>query len=194
MAGQAELIRVPLMEMPAFLDERDMIELTVRDNGTIDFSNGYFYGRDKMIYRVDTLETPGGWSTRLIAPRQKVLVKYNPFTPDQVWIIDRDNGATIGMAAIHSRAPMMDQVEIERSLGVQSHDLARKIMPVRGRHQDAAVKRAGQMGRNQAALLGLAARLPNNATISADSQQDDIDDVPDAMDVAAEAYAYECVN
>jgi hypothetical protein len=132
MAGQADLIRVPLMEMPAFLDDRDMIELTVRDNGTIDFSNGYFYGRDKMIYRVDTLQTPGGWAARHIAPRQKVLVKYNPFTPDQVWIIDRDNGATIGMAAIHSRAPMMDQVEIERSLGVQSHDLARKIMPVRG--------------------------------------------------------------
>lgn len=191
MAGQADLIRVPLMEMPAFLDDRDMLELTVRDNGTIDFSNGYFYGRDKMIYRVDTIETPGGWSNRLITPRQKVFVKYNPFTPDQVWIINKDNGSTVGMAAIHSRAPMMDKVEIERAMGVQSHDLARKIRPVRGRHQDAAVKRAGQMGRNQSALLGLATHLPlDNTTVSADPQKDDSDDVPDAMDVAAAAFDY----
>jgi hypothetical protein len=169
MSGQADLIRVPLIEMPAFLDERDMIELTVRDNGTIDFSNGYFYGRDKMIYRADTLRTPAGWDTRHIAPRQKVLVKYNPFTPGQVWIISRDNGSTVGMAPIHSRAPMMDQAAVERSMGLQSHDLARKVMPVRGRHQNAAVKRAGRMGRNQAALLGLATCLPvDNVMVSDD--------------------------
>jgi hypothetical protein len=182
-AGQAGLVRVPLMEMPAFLDERDMIELTVRDNGTIDFSNGYFYGRDKMIYRVDTLKTPDGWKTRPVAPRQRVLVKYNPFTPDQVWLINRDNGSTVGMAHIHSRAPMMDRAEIERSMGLQSHDLARKVMPVRGRHQDAAVKRAGRMARNQAALLGLAECLPlDNVTVSGpDADPDGYD--PDVTDL-----------
>lgn len=168
MSGKADLIRVPIMEMPAFLDERDMIELTVRDNGTIDFANGYFYGRDKMIYRVDAVRTPAGYSSRL-APRQKVLVKYNPFAPDQVWIINRENGATVGMAPLQERAPMMDKAAIEAAMGLQSHDLARKVMPVRGRHQDAAVRRAGQMGRNQAALLGLAAELPlDNVTVSAD--------------------------
>jgi hypothetical protein len=168
MAGKADLIRVPLIEMPAFLDERDMIELTVRDNGTVDFANGYFYGRDKMIYRVDAVRTPAGYSTRL-APRQKVLVKFNPFAPDQVWIINRENGSTVGMAPLQERAPMMDKAAIEAAMGLQSHDLARKVMPVRGRHQDAAVKRAGQMGRNQAALLGLATCLPNdNVTVSDD--------------------------
>ncbi len=166
MGGQADLVRVPLMEMPAFLDERDMIELKVRDNGTLDFSNGYFYGRDKMIYRVDALKTPAGYSARL-SPGERVMVKYNPFAPDQIWVIDRDNGSTIGMAPLHSRAPMMDKAEIERAMGAQAHDLARKVMPVRGRHQDAAVKRAGQMGRNQAALLGLAKELPlDNVTVS----------------------------
>lgn len=189
MAGQVNLIRVPLMEMPAFLDERDMLELTVRDNGTVDFANGYFYGRDKMIYRVDAIKSPSGF-VRRIAPREKVLAKYNPFTPDQIWIIDRESGATIGMAALHNRAPMMDRVEIERSLGTQSADLARKIMPVRGRHQAEAVDRAGRMARNQAALLGLGDALPfDNSTVSA-AQDDDgaDDDVPDAMDVAAQQF------
>ena len=167
LAGQADLIRVPLMEMPAFLDERDMIELTVRDNGTVDFSNGYFYGRDKMIYRADAVRTPAGYVKRPLAPGEKVMVKYNPFTPEQVWIINRDNGSTVGMAPLHSRAPMMDRHEIEKAMGLQSHDLARKVMPVRGRHQQEAVARAGRVGRNQAALLGLAAALPlDNRTVS----------------------------
>lgn len=167
-AGRADLIRVPLIEMPAFLDERDMIELTVRDNGTIDFANGYFYGRDKMIYRVDAVRSPAGYVGRL-APGAKVLVKYNPFVPEQVWIIDRESGATVGMAPLHERAPMMDRVAIERAMGLQAHDLARKVMPVRGRHQPEAVARAARMGRNQAALLGLASEMPlDNVTTSDD--------------------------
>ena len=165
-AGRKDFIRVPLMEMPAFLDERDMIELKVRDNGTIDFRNWYFYGRDMMVYRVSDIRKPDGYTTR-IAPGARVTVKFNPFTPEQVWIINRDNGGTVGMAPLHSRAPMMDRAAIEAAMGLQSHDLAQKIMPVRGRHQAEAVDRAGRMARNQAALLGLATELPlDNVTVS----------------------------
>lgn len=160
--GKTDFIRVPLMEMPAFLDERDMIELTVRNNGTIEFANYYFYGRDKMVYRADVVKTPEGY-TRRLAPGEKILVKYNPFTPDNIWIINRDNGTTRGMAPVHSRVPMEDREALKRAMGVQSHDLARKIMPVRGRHQPEAEKRIGRMARNQAALLGLARCLPTGA-------------------------------
>ena len=159
MAGQKDLVRVPLMEMPAFLDERDMIELTVRDNGTVEFGNHYFYGRDKVAYRVDALKDPGGY-TRRLAPRERVLVKYNPFVPGHVWVIDRDNGGTVGMAPLHERAPMMDRRAIEAAMGAQAHDLARKVRPVRGRHQPEAVARAARMASNQAAMLGLARALP----------------------------------
>lgn len=170
-AGRKDFIRVPLMEMPAFLDERDMVEMTVRDNGTIDFRNWYFYGRDMMVYRVSDLRTPAGYTTRL-APGARVSVKFNPFTPEQVWIINRDNGGTVGMAPLHSRAPMMDRREIEAAMGLQSQDLARKIMPVRGRHQAEAVERAGRVARNQAAMLGLAKELPmDNVTVSDDGQE-----------------------
>jgi hypothetical protein len=179
MTGRADQIRVPIMEMPAFLDERDMIELTVRDNGTVDFANGYFYGRDKMIYRVDAVRTPAGYVTRL-APGAKVMVKYNPFASDQIWIIDRESGSTVGTAPLHERAPMMDRVAIERAMGLQSHDLARKVMPVRGRHQPEAVARAARMGRNQAALLGLATELPmNNQTVSDDAGDGEVCDLED---------------
>lgn len=165
-SGRKDFIRVPLMEMPAFLDERDMIELKVRDNGTIDFRNWYFFGRDMMVYRVSDIRTPAGYTTRL-APGARVSVKFNPFTPDQVWIINRDNGGTVGMSALHSRAPMMDKAAIEAAMGLQSHDLAQKIMPVRGRHQPEAERRSGSIARNQAALLGLAKELPlGNVTVS----------------------------
>lgn len=90
---------------------------------------------------------------------------------------------------------MMDRAAIERALGMQSHDLARKVMPVRGRHQAEAVGRAARMGRNQAALLGLATELPYANVTTTDTTPDeagvwqDADDVPDAMDVAAGLYA-----
>jgi len=100
---------------------------------------------------------------RRLAPGRKVLVKYNPLTPGHIWIINGDNGGTFGMAPAHSRVPMEDRAEIQRAMGQQSHDLARKILPVRGRHQPEAVKRAGRMARNQAALLGLAKELPADA-------------------------------
>lgn len=172
--GKVDFIRVPLMEMPAFLDERDMIEVTVRKNGTIEFSNYYFYGRDKMIYRADAVQTPDGY-TRRLAPEEKVLVKYNPFTPDNIWIINRENGKTRGMAPIHSRVPMQDREAIERAMGIQSHDLARKIMPVRGRHQPEAEKRAGRMARNQSALLGLARNLPTGSMQTQQSTDNALD-------------------
>ena len=90
---------------------------------------------------------------------------------------------------------MMDKAAIEAAMGLQAHDLARKVMPVRGRHNDAAVKRAARMANNQAALLGLAECLPlDNQTVSADVVQDGDEDVPDAMDVAAEEYARDGVQ
>jgi hypothetical protein len=186
--GRAEFVKVPLMEMPAFLDDRDMIELTVRDNGTIDFANGYFYGRDKMIYRAKEIRTPAGFTARF-APLQKVLVKYNPFVPEHVWIINRDNGSTIGMAPLHERAPQTDKAAINAALGLQSHDLAEKVNPSRGRHQPEAVKRAERMAKNQAALTGLAVCLPvENRMYSPEVEPTDFNTVPDAMDVAASEF------
>ncbi len=186
--GKKEFIHVPLMEMPAFLDDRDMVELTVRDNGTIDFANGYFYGRDKMIYRAKEVRTPAGFTARF-APLQKVMVKYNPFVPDHVWIINRDNGSTVGMAPLHERVPMTDKVAINAALGLQSHDLAEKVNPSRGRHQPEAVKRAERMAKNQAALTGLATCLPvENRMYSPEFEPIDLANVPDAMDVAASEF------
>ncbi len=165
-AGRITLARVPLMEMPAFLDDRDMIELPVKENGTIAFANYYYYGRDRMIYRADAIKTPDGYVRRL-APGQKIMLKYNPLVPEHVWVIDRENGATVGMAPAHSRVPMECRAEIETAMGLQAHDLARKIRPVRGRHQPEAVARAGRMARNQAALLGLAQELPVDGSVIA---------------------------
>ena len=179
---------MPLMEMPAFVDERDMVELAVRYSVTIDVAISYVYGRDKMIYRAKDVRTPAGFTTRF-APLQKVLVKYNPFAPEQIWIINRDNGSTIGMAPLHERAPMTDKVAINAAMGLQAHDLAEKVHPARGRHQPEAVKRAKRMANNQAALTGLAVCLPvENQMYSPEFEAIDYNDVPDAMDVAASEF------
>ncbi len=169
--GKADLVRVPLMEMPAFLDERDMLELTVRENGTVRFANGYFFGRDAVTYRLDAIRTPGGFARR-IAPGEKLLAKWNPFVPEWIWLIDRDNGATLGMAPLLERAPMLDQAAIDAALGRQSHDLAEKLRPLRGRHQPEAEARARRMARNQEALLGLARSLPRQVAAAGDEGED----------------------
>jgi hypothetical protein len=190
--GKADLVRVPLMEMPAFLDERDMLELTVQENGTVRFANGYFFGRDAMVYRLDAVRTPGGFSRR-IAPGEKLFVKWNPFVPDWIWLIDRENGGTLGMAPLLERAPMLDQAAIERAMGRQSHDLATKIGPIRGRHQPEAERRARRMAGNQEALLGLARALPRTDAGATDAT-DDLADTDDAVGRAAAAFVEEPAN
>jgi hypothetical protein len=42
----------------------------------------------------------------------------------------------IGLAPAYKRAPLYDRDAIIRSAGKQNEDLARKLMPIRGRHQE----------------------------------------------------------
>jgi len=151
-AGKKDLIQVQLMEMPAFLADSDAIELKVRDNGTIGFSNQLYYGRDEVIYRLDKLRTPAGFSAR-VAPRQNVWVKFNPLVPNWVYLLDKDSGATLGMAPILNRAPTYDKHAVEVAMGEQAADLARKLFPVRGRHQIEAEERVARVAHNQRVLV-----------------------------------------
>ena len=104
---------------------------------------------------------------RRFAPGTHLAVKWNPLVPDRVWLLDRASGATLGTAPRHSRAPVYDKEAVERALGAQSNDLARKVLPIRGRHQREAEERAARIALN-AALLREARANPAPAPAVAD--------------------------
>lgn len=144
--GQADLIRVPLFEMPAFLAPGDARECVVREDGTFAFRDALYFGRDEVVYRAQARDFSG--AVRRFAPGTRLTVKWNPLCPEQVWILDRDSGSTLGMAPLHERAPVYDQEAVKRALGAQAHDLARKVLPIRGRHQREAEERAARIALN----------------------------------------------
>lgn len=144
--GQADFVRVPLFEMPAFLASSDARECVVREDGTFAFRDALYYGRDEVVYRAQARDFSG--ATRRFAPGARLFVKWNPLTPEQVWILDRDSGATLGMAPLHERAPVYDPEAVKRAMGAQARDLARKVLPVRGRHQREAEERAARIALN----------------------------------------------
>ena len=152
-AGQADLVRVPLFEMPAFLSEKDAVELVVRESGLVGIRSALYFGRDEMLYRAEAKDFDG--CVRRYAPGTRLWAKWNPLCPDRIWILDRESGATVGTAPLHERAPLCDRVAIERAMGAQAHDLARKVLPARGRHQGEAEERAARMAANAGLLQEL---------------------------------------
>ena len=182
-AGQADLVRVPLFEMPAFLSDADVRECVVRPGGTFGFRDALYYGRDEMVYRAEARDFAG--AVRRFAPGTRLAVKWNPLVSDRVWILDRASGATLGTAPMHSRAPVYDKDAVERALGAQSHDLARKVLPIRGRHQREAEERAARIAFN-ADLLREArgqapAAAPAPAPIGAARPADLAEIIPSAL-------------
>lgn len=146
-AGLDDLVRVDDWYLPCFMDiEKDGIELTVRPNGLMGFRNELLYGRDEMLYRA-SVKNRAGWNQDLPAGR-KVFALYNPMIPEKVWLIDAGDGHTLGTCALYNRAPAYDRHAIEVAMGDQSADLAKKVLPIRGRHQAEAEQRAERMANN----------------------------------------------
>ena len=153
-AGQSELVRVPEIEMPAFLDaDKDAVELTVRDNGLVGLRNETYFGRDEMLWNAGAMRDRDGY-VRALPPRTRVLAEYNPLMPGKLWILSKENGRTLGICPLFERAPAYDRRAIEAAMGAQAHDLAKKLLPLRGRHQAEAEERARRIARNRAVLAG----------------------------------------
>jgi hypothetical protein len=153
-AGRRDLIRVPEWEMPAFLDaDKDAVELTVRDNGLIAVRNELYFGRDEMLYSAGAMKDRDGYVSAL-PPRTRVLAEFNPCVPGRLWILSKDDGRTLGVCPAYSRAPAYDRHAVEAAMGAQSHDLAQKLLPLRGRHQDEAERRVARIAHNAAVLSG----------------------------------------
>ena len=142
-----EIVKVDDWWLPHFMDiEKDAIEVRVRDNGLIGFRNELLYGRDEMLYRA-AVKNRAGWQ-QAMSPGAKALALYNPMMPEKIWLVDGGDGHTLGTCALYNRAPAYDRHAIEVKMGEQAHDLASKVLPIRGRHQSEAEERAARMANN----------------------------------------------
>lgn len=185
--GQAELIRFPLFEMPAFLDDSDARECVVREDGTFGFRDALYFGRDEVVYRAEARSFEG--AVRRFAPGERLTVFWNPIVPDQVWIADRASGVTLGTAPLVTRAPAYDQEAVKRAMGAQAHDLARKVLPIRGRHQREAEERAARIAVNAELLReakAAAADLPDPPPTESEEATDALPE--EESDALAAAY------
>jgi len=153
-AGQRDLVRVPEWEMPAFLDaEKDAVELTVRDNGLVGIRSEMYFGRDEVFYQAGAMRTRDGY-VRAIPPRARILAEFNPLVPGKIWVLSKEDGRTLGVCPVFNRAPAYDRRAVEAAMGAQAHDLASKLLPLRGRHQDEAEDRVRRVAANRAILYG----------------------------------------
>jgi hypothetical protein len=187
--GLSKLIRVPLYELPLMLDNRLIKEggdarlVTVRKNGIFGFTDQFYYGQDEVLFYA-TCKTRSGFQAAL-QPEREYLFFGTPYHQEAGVIVDKESGNVIGLAPAYKRAPLYDREAIIRSAGRQNEDLARKLMPMRGRHQEEAKARLALIGHNYDVQNGRAVE----AVVAAEAEADD--DVPDAIDVLANEFSTE---
>lgn len=167
--GQADLVRIPMIDLPMLLDDRlisqggDAREITVRKNGLFDFSDSFYFGPEKQIFYATCITRTG--YQQALTPGRKYLFYVTPYQTEAGVIVDRDSGSIIGLANYYNRAPHYDRDAIVAKCGEQNHDLAVKMMPVRGRHQREAEARLELIGHNADVFAGRKAPpLPNIKT------------------------------
>ncbi len=168
LAGQDDLIHVPEFEMPAFFDaEKDFRSLTVRDTGLIGFRDEMYFGRDEMTYRA-VVKTREGY-VQPLEPGRKVLVCWNPMMPKKVWVVSPEDGRTLGTVPLMERAAWNDPDAIKRAMGAQGHDLASKLTPMRGRHQEDSERDVRRWAQNLATIEAAAKAKANPAKMGGDA-------------------------
>ena len=156
----------PMIDLPLFFTHTprqgrrfgDFAEVTVRDNGLVGVRDAFYFGRDELLFHA-SIKTARGYMTNLM-PGKKVRVLVNPLMPHVAAFVSPEDGRTLGIGERYDRAPAYDRHAIEIAMGKQAHDLAKKVLPMRGRHQEEAEERAGRMAFN-ATLIGDAKRGVN---------------------------------
>lgn len=131
-AGQRDLAKLPLIEMPAFLDPRDMREGRVRDDGTIVFEDAVYYPGERKIYNAVLTDRAG--LPRRLAPGEKVKFYWNPLgaLAKYIWIAD-EGGNVLGMCPALKTASWNDRRSIEAAMGQQQAQIAELMGDTRAR-------------------------------------------------------------
>lgn len=150
----------PMIDLPQFFTHTprqgrkfgDFAEVTVRDNGLVGVRDAFYFGRDELLFHA-SVKTARGYMTNLM-PGTKVHILVNPLMPHVAAFVSPEDGRTLGIGERYDRAPAYDRHAIEIAMGKQAHDLASKVLPMRGRHQEEAEERARRMAFNARLIKG----------------------------------------
>ena len=161
MTGSDRLVQIPIYELPLMLDPSDARDVTVKQNGTFEFRDQFYYGPESVVFHA-RVRTMSGFQADLVPGRSYKFFSIPSF-PQGV-VVDPESGRVVGVAPEYKRAPYYDREAIIRAAGEQNADLARKLMPVRGRNQTEAEARMQLIGHNADVFAG---RIePNRAPAS----------------------------
>ena len=144
-----EIVKVPLSELPYFMDPRDAKILTVTPKRTIEFVDGYFYGPGvKMVYTGLCRDRNGIPS--MLSPGQKVRVYINPCgeLARHVWVCDMDD-RPIGVCDLAEKAYWADDAAVKRLAGQKLQDAAYLLSDTRVRHLDEAAQQIADAAANR---------------------------------------------
>lgn len=155
LAGQKDLVRWPLEDMPAFLDPRDARESTVRDDGTISFADALYYPGQLKRYVAQYADRRTGVLTRL-APGTRVRFYWCPLgeLADRIWISD-GKGEAVGMCPILKTASWANPESVKAAMGQQLAQTAALMAETRAAGEMSGVRKCAAEKVN-AALLAAA--------------------------------------
>jgi len=164
-AGQKDLVRWPIEDMPAFMDPRDVREGTVQNDGTICFADAVYYPGKRMIYVAQYTDRKSGVVKRL-APGAKVRFYWNPLgkLSDQIWLTDAEGAEVFGMCQVYRRASWADPHSIKAAMGQQQAQIAALMAETRAEGEMQGVRRIAAEKVNAAVLA--AAREAKSAPVT----------------------------
>ena len=204
--GQRDLIKWPLIDLPAFADLRDAKEVTVAANGTISFTDKVYYPSTRQTYLAEYVDRHG--LHHRLPVGKKVTFYWNPLGElgNQIWIADRtveidENGqqhvkeSILGTAPILKTAAWADEHSIKVAMGQKLQQVADMMSDTRARHVDDAVQTLAAQKINRF-LIDSAKRIGRQAVPSGGSDEsvDVLGGTPDALPSPAEAAPAEAVD
>lgn len=191
-AGQGELERLPLIEMPAFLDPRDMREGRVRDDGTIVFEDAVYYPGERKIYNAVVTDRAG--FARRLAPGETVKFYWNPLgdLAKHIWLAD-DEGNVVGMCPALQTARWNDRRSIEAAMGQQAAQIAAAMSDTRARQAESEIVRRAAQNVNRALIEAAKEAASRGPAPTGDGfTLDELNGASDSSDV--QALPEQCPN
>lgn len=141
MAGQKDLIRWPLFDLPAFADPRDAREATVRGDGTISFTDLIYYPGQRKTYVAEVIDRNG--IHKRLSPGTKVKFFWNPLgeLSNHIWLCDETGETVLGMCPILKTAAWSSPDTIRAAMGQKIHQVTEMMAEVQARHLPETVQR-----------------------------------------------------
>lgn len=172
--GLGDLVRVPEVELPNFMDPRDAKVLKVSAERTIVFTDKDYYPGQRRVYSAQYTDRLG--IPHCLCPGDEVRVYWNPWgnLSEKIWLCDKDDNL-LGVSRLVTSAYWGDQEAIRRAAGEKMRDIAQTMAPVRGRHLEEAAEHSAMLDWNRRVMeLATSGTVESRATrrrVTAEAQE-----------------------